>query len=145
MFANFEIMLKQRTNTIKFFFLSKAITLNKRKELKLFINQFVKKEGHKVGAINYVFCSDKYLLDINRKYLGHDYYTDVITFLLSEKKQPLEGEVYISVDRVKDNALTLCEKPIVELHRVIFHGTLHLCGYKDRNKKEFEIMRKKEN
>lgn len=138
-------MLKKRPDTIHFFFLTKGITLNNRKELKLFINRLIRKEGHRSKTINYIFCSDKYLLDFNRKYLNHNYYTDVITFRLSEERQPLEGEIYISVDRVRDNATSLAEKVNIELHRVIFHGTLHLCGYRDKTKKERMMMKEKEN
>ena len=95
-------------------------------------------------SLNYIFCTDKQLLEINKQYLKHDFYTDIITFELSPKKQPIEGEIYISIDRVKDNAWSLGETQYSELHRVIFHGALHLCGYKDKNKTELQEMRKTE-
>lgn len=95
--------------------------------------------------LSYVFCTDEYLLTINRDFLQHDYYTDIITFELSEPGQPVMGEIYISIDRVRDNAKIHQESFQRELHRVIFHGALHLCGYRDKTKKEQEEMRRKEN
>jgi len=144
MFTNFEIMFKPQQGVIKFFFLSRSITLKRRKELKHFIIKLIKREGYKVGTINYIFCSDDYLLGINRRYLSHDFYTDIITFQLSGESQTIDAEIYISVDRVKDNASNLGERISVELHRVVFHGALHLCGYKDKSKREIALMREKE-
>ncbi len=97
-----------------------------------------------MSAITYIFCSDEFLLQMNRDFLQHDYYTDIITFGLSEKGEPVEAEVYISLDRVKDNAQTLGITYGEEARRVIFHGALHLCGYKDKKKSEIILMRKKE-
>ncbi len=93
--------------------------------------------------IRYIFCSDEYLLQINRDHLQHDYYTDIVTFDLSEG-EAIIAEVYISTDRVKDNALTLATGYTAEMLRVIFHGALHLCGYKDKSKKQATLMRKME-
>ena len=84
------------------------------------------------------------MLNINRQFLNHDYYTDIITFNLSGSKRQIEGEVYISIDRVKDNAAILSQSIKQELHRVIFHGALHLCGYKDKSKYDIDKMRKME-
>lgn len=81
---------------------------------------------------------------MNRDFLQHDYYTDIITFGLSEKNQPIEAEIYISIDRVKDNAKTLENNYQQEMLRVIFHGALHLCGFKDKTKSEISVMRAKE-
>lgn len=97
-----------------------------------------------MSNLNYIFCTDRQLLEINRQYLKHDYYTDIITFELSGPTDPIEGEIYISIDRVKENARILKEKLNKELHRVIFHGALHLCGYSDKSKKEILKMRKME-
>jgi rRNA maturation RNase YbeY len=116
---------------------------NKTK-LKAFLEKLIKKEGHQLLAINYVFCSDEFLLQMNRDFLQHDYYTDIISFGLSEKKQPIEAEIYISIDRVKDNAVSLRATYKDEMLRVIFHGALHLCGYKDKTKREIITMRAKE-
>ena len=130
--------------TIQFFFPSKKINLRSRSELKLFIQTIFKKEGKKLGQLTYVFCSDEFLLDINRIHLQHDYYTDIITFDLSEGTDYINGEIYVSADRVKDNATRLGIPISHELHRVIFHGLLHLCGYKDKTKEQVKVMRAKE-
>ena len=120
-----------------------SITLTKKKEVKLLIANIFKQEGKELQYIDYIFCSDEYLLNINRSFLHHDYYTDIITFDLSENKGII-GEVYISADRVKDNAITLQSTFSQEMLRVIFHGALHLCGYKDKKKSEITLMRGKE-
>ncbi|WP_366206997.1 rRNA maturation RNase YbeY [Flavihumibacter sp. CACIAM 22H1] len=106
--------------------------------------QLFKKEKKSLELLNYIFCTDEYLLDINRSFLQHDYYTDIITFELAEKGEPTQGEVYISIDRVRDNAKLHGQSFQRELHRVIFHGALHLCGYRDKTKKEETLMRQKE-
>ncbi len=94
--------------------------------------------------MNYIFCTDKDLLEINRQFLKHDYYTDIITFDLSLKGgAAINGEVYISIDRVRENAATLQETVQRELHRVIFHGVPHLCGYKDKS--DLEKKKRREN
>ncbi len=123
----------------------KTITLTQRTALKAFITKQIRKEGLTISHLQYVFCSDKYLLEINRQFLEHDYYTDIISFDLSETKGQLIAEVYISVDRVRDNAKTLQTTIKEELLRVIFHGALHFCGYKDKKPKEAELMRSMEN
>jgi len=129
---------------IQFFFADAGITLRERKRLKFFISTIFINEGKKLSSINYIFCSDDYLLNINRQFLQHDYYTDIVTFNLSASNAPIEGEVYISIDRVRENARLLNQKLTQELHRVIFHGALHLCGYKDKQKNEIVQMRKAE-
>jgi probable rRNA maturation factor len=121
------------------------VNLQNRKALKGFIPQLFKKEGKLFESINYIFCSDEYLLKVNNNFLQHDFYTDIITFDLSlSKTSPTIGEIYISVDRVKENAITHQTTFELELHRVIFHGALHLCGYKDKTKKDALLMRDKE-
>jgi len=119
-------------------------TLANRVALKSFIEKKVKKEGYTIDSLTYVFCSDKYLLKINKDFLYHDYYTDIISFDLSEIPGQLIGEVYISVDRVKDNAKTHGTSLKEELHRVIFHGALHFCGYKDKKPSDAKKMREME-
>ena len=117
----------------------------KQKEnLKIFIETIFLKEKKKLAEINYVFCTDAMLLEINQNFLQHDYYTDIITFGLSEKNQPIEAEIYISIDRVKENAKDLRITYQQEMLRVLFHGALHLCGYKDKSKADIKIMRTKE-
>ncbi len=119
-------------------------TLGNRVALKSFIEKRVKKEGYSIETLTYVFCSDKYLLKMNKDFLSHNYYTDIISFDLSENPGNLIGEVYISVDRVKDNAKTLGTSLKEELHRVIFHGALHFCGYKDKKPSDAKKMRQME-
>lgn len=97
-----------------------------------------------MGEISINLCSDDHLLQINKKHLNHDYYTDIITFELSENNE-ISGDLYISTDRVLDNAKQLNITFHVELNRVIIHGILHLCGYKDKTKAQQKEMREKEN
>ncbi len=129
--------------TIQFNFLE-PVSLRDRTRLRQFLVSLFKKEGKKLGDLQYIFCSDDYLLDINRQYLNHDYYTDIITFDLSEKGHPINAEIYISVDRVRDNAREYGSSIKKELHRVIFHGALHLCGYKDKTPAQEKEMRQME-
>ena len=112
--------------------------------LKHFIELIFKKELQSLDSINYIFCSDKVILEINKKYLNHDFYTDVITFDLSPDNIAISAEVYISIERIRDNAKQLGLYIKAELHRVLFHAALHLCGYNDKKKKDKELMRKKE-
>lgn len=112
--------------------------------LKSFIETLFKKEKKELGEINYIFCSDEMLLKINQDFLQHNYYTDIITFGLQEPGQPIEAEIYISIDRVKDNATQHGVGYENEMMRVLFHGALHLCGYKDKKKSEIQEMRAKE-
>lgn len=100
------------------------------------------KENKHIESLTIILCSDEFLLDMNRSHLNHDYYTDVITFDLSDTPSLITGEIYISIDRVKDNSATLNLSWIQELHRVMVHGLLHLCGYEDKTKAEKIRMRK---
>ena len=127
--------------SIQFFFIVKGVTLNQRKRLKSFIEFIFKNEKRELLSLTYIFCSDDYLLKINKDFLNHDYYTDIITFNLSSSREKVDGEVYISTDRVKENSADLNTSFKSELHRVIFHGALHLCGYKDKTTHEQKKMR----
>jgi rRNA maturation RNase YbeY len=129
---------------VYFFFEKKGFSLENRSVLKNFICSLFKKEETALESINYIFCSDKKLLEINKTYIKHDFYTDIISFDLSPGPQKV-AEIYISIDRVRENAKELGVSFKNELHRVIFHGALHICGYKDKNKKDRETMRAKEN
>jgi probable rRNA maturation factor len=129
--------------SIRFNFLE-SISLPDRIRLKRFLVTIFKKEKKSLVELQYVFCSDPYLLEINRQFLHHDFYTDIVTFNLAEKDQPTLGEIYISIDRVRDNARTFNTTITQELHRVIFHGALHLCGYKDKTAKQEQEMRQME-
>ncbi len=121
----------------------KSIRLKNKTGVKSFIFSVFKKERKRVASINYIFCSDPYLLQINKDFLQHDYYTDIITFDLSDNNT-ITGEIYISIDRVKDNAKVHGTSVSNELLRVMFHGVLHLCGYGDKTKSEITVMRQKE-
>lgn len=131
-------------------------TLKHKRELKEFIrHQIVKSSNHQTIKLTFIFCSDEYLLNINRQFLNHDYYTDIITFPLSSDKKVLEAEIYISVERVKENAEKFNSREpkvknqentsfVAEIQRVMFHGVLHLLGYKDKTKAQKQEMRKAE-
>ena len=126
-------------------FFQNAISLKERGKLKSFITLLMKKEGHKPKDISIIFCSDEYLLEINKQHLNHNYFTDIITFDLTPKNEKeTTAELYISTDRVKHNAKDYNTTISNELHRVIFHGILHLCGYKDKSKNDIKLMREKE-
>ena len=125
------------------FFYEVPVNLEQRGRLKSFIEKIFNKEGKSLQALNYVFTTDKKLLSLNKEYLDHDYFTDILTFDLSEGSS-IAGEVYISIERVRENARTLHIPFKNELLRVIIHGTLHLCGYNDNTQLKKGIMRKKE-
>lgn len=130
---------------IHFHYLQPVPTLKNRIRLKAFIaNILCKQEGRAVESIDYIFCDDAYLLQINQQYLNHDTYTDIVTFDLSSMEERITADVFVSVERIKDNAHTFKASFNEELHRVIFHGALHLCGYKDKTVKQAEAMRDKE-
>lgn len=130
---------------IQFFFTHDSITLKDRKKLKAFIEQLIVEKEIKLVSLSIIFCNDDYLLDINKQFLNHDFFTDIITFNLSGSDKLIEGEIYISVDRVKENASKNFVSIKDELHRVIFHGVLHLCGYKDKAVSEKKVMTMMEN
>jgi rRNA maturation RNase YbeY len=112
---------------------------------KKWIQEAIKEEEKIFDYIFINLCSDQYLLDMNIKSLNHDSYTDIITFQLNDLADPIEGDIYISIDRIKENAKLLGLNIDAELKRVLIHGVLHLCGYKDKNKKDKLLMTKKEN
>jgi probable rRNA maturation factor len=110
--------------------------------LSIWIEKTVEEEKKELGAVSYIFCSDDYLHEMNVEYLNHDTLTDVITFPYNN--DPIEGDVFISIDRVKDNANDLNVPFENELQRVMIHGILHLCGYRDETDEEETEMRQKE-
>lgn len=134
----------RKQNNIQFHFIVASFYFPKRAELKTFLLKLFKTEGYKVRAINYIFCTDSYLLKLNRNYLNHNTYTDIVTFGLSKEKEAIVADIYISIDRVKENAIVFQTKFGRELYRVIFHGALHLCGYKDKKPNDVKRMRFKE-
>jgi rRNA maturation RNase YbeY len=120
----------------------------KRLALRRWIEEVIALEGYKVGEINYIFCSSEYHRQMNRDFLGHDYFTDVITFEERDSRVGqgiVSGEVYIDVDTVTDNAPLYNALPINEMRRVIVHGALHLCGHKDKSPYAEKMMRRMEN
>lgn len=120
--------------------------LKDKRKLSAFLDGTVKKYRKKTSDISltYIFCSDEYLLQMNRQFLDHDTYTDIITFDLSTEAGDLTGEIYISIERVAENASKFGVEYGNELHRVIFHGALHLCGFKDKAAADKKKMREME-
>lgn len=113
-------------------------------EISSWIQDTIENTGFLLREINFIFCSDNYLLAINKQYLDHDYYTDIITFDNSEKKDEIEGDIFVSIERIKENAENLNSTFEEELHRVLIHGVLHLTGFTDTSPAEKTEMRKKE-
>lgn len=126
------------------FFSETDFSLDNSEEFSKWINAVIKTEGYTEGDITYVFCDDDHLHKINLEYLNHDTLTDIISFDYSMGKQ-IHGEIYISIERVKENALEFNESFDNELKRVIIHGILHFMGYKDKSPEEEKSMRNKEN
>ena len=118
-------------------------TLENEEAISGWISNVIKSEDKKEGEINYIFCDDEYLLEINKEHLQHDYYTDIISFDYSVGNE-INGDMFISVDRVKENAEDFNVTFEEELKRVIVHGVLHYCGYKDKSDTDEVIMRSKE-
>jgi len=128
---------------INFFFEDTKKVDFKRRKLKENIHFLLKNEGFICQEINIILCTDEYLLALNERFLKHDYYTDIITFDNSQGNL-ITGELYISLDRVKENAVKFNVKVEIELYRVIIHGVLHLAGYKDKSSLEKKLMTEKE-
>ncbi len=128
---------------IKFFTQDKNPPKFLRKQAKLWITNCIQERGYSLGEINYIFCSDEHLLEINKQYLNHNYFTDIITFNYNEDKI-VNSDIYISIDRVKDNAKTFNQTTKHEFYRVLIHGILHLTGQNDKTKIEEKQMHKLE-
>ena len=126
------------------FYSENDFELSHEEGLREWINKIIVAEEHETGEVSYVFCDDEYLLKINKDFLDHDSYTDIITFNYNLGKQ-INSEIYISTERVRENSGLYKTEFIDELHRVMIHGVLHLCGYEDRTDDEKEVMRTKEN
>ena len=129
---------------IRFFTEDISFTLKDKNKLRKWIQVVIDNEGKLSGDLNYIFCSDDFLYKLNIEYLNHDTLTDIITFDLSEDADEISGEIYISIDRVKENAKKFKVSFYNELHRVMIHGILHLAGYHDKTQEEVSIMRGKE-
>lgn len=137
-------MRKLVMKKVHFYYLDIKFSLRDRKKLKTFIENIFIWENVQLLSLNYIFCSDDFLQKINKEFLNHEELTDIISFDMSNSARLMEGEIYVSIDRVKENAFFEKVKLKEELHRVILHGVLHLCGYKDKKKSDILIMRKKE-
>lgn len=126
-------------------FCTEDITFSLKEKLKhkAWLNEVAKQEGKKILELTYVFCSDEYLLQINQEYLNHDTLTDIVTFDNSEDPKKIEGDIFISIERVQENGSKLGTSE-TELERVMVHGLLHLLGYKDKKKEEKALMTEKE-
>ena len=118
--------------------------LKNQQDIVTWMNTIAKKEGKHIGVLNYIFCDDEYLHKINVEFLDHDTYTDIITFDYCVGNE-LISDIYVSVERVRENAQKFSDSFEEELHRVLIHGLLHLCGYQDKGEEEVANIRKKEN
>jgi probable rRNA maturation factor len=130
--------------SISFHYTVASFYFPNRNKLKHFLHALFITEKKELESLSFVFCTDEYLLEFNKTYLKHHTLTDIITFELSAKGEPIMGDVYISTERVKENTTIHKTTFLKELHRVIFHGALHLCGYKDKTPEQQKLMRKME-
>ncbi|MGI4727756.1 MAG: rRNA maturation RNase YbeY [Janthinobacterium lividum] len=130
---------------INFFTEEIDFKLKNKKQLRSWIEETIVAENYVLKEVNYIFCTDAYLLKINQDYLQHDTYTDVITFDNSEVKNEVVSDIFISVERVSENAKNYQLTVLQELYRVMIHGALHLSGYKDKTPKDKKLMTEKEN
>ncbi len=129
---------------INFFEEDIKFKLKQKTQVRQWIKETIEAEGYKLKELNYIFCSDAYLIEINRQYLNHDTYTDIVTFDNSEVEGDIVGDIFISVERTRENATKFNVADADELHRVIIHGTLHLLGYPDKKPVDKKIMTQKE-
>lgn len=129
---------------IQFFTEDLVYTLKHKTKIRTWLLQTITAEGYELEELNFVLCSDEYLLGINQQYLNHDTYTDVITFDNSEAEKTIVGDIFISLERIQENAKNFKSTTYDELCRVMVHGTLHLLGYKDKSKAEKALMTQKE-
>jgi probable rRNA maturation factor len=130
--------------SIRFFTEDVKFKLPHPRKTSRWIKEAILKERKTLGNLNFIFCSDNYLREINIQYLNHTTFTDIVTFDTSEVKGSIDGDIFISIDRVEENAFKFQVEPDHELHRVIIHGVLHLIGYSDKSPDKKLVMRKKE-
>ena len=130
--------------SISFFEEDISFKLKNKAEVRRWITDTIQNEGFKLKELTYIFCSDNYLLEINQQYLDHDTYTDIITFDNSEGNNIVTGDIFISIERIRENAAKFNVSETTELHRVIIHGVLHLLGYKDKSARDKQKMTEKE-
>ena len=129
--------------SVFFHFEDLTFSLENKRKIREWLEGCCVKENKKLGDLNYIFCSDKYLLKVNRKHLNHNYLTDVITFD-NTSPEGISGDIFISYERVKDNAKMYKQKSVDELHRIMIHGLLHLMGYSDKKAEQQKVMKSKE-
>jgi probable rRNA maturation factor len=129
---------------IHFFSEEVPFTLKQKLLVRSWIKQTIDSEGYKLGELSFIFASDDYILNINKEYLNHDTYTDIITFDNSDVEKLIVGDIFISIDRVRENSKKFNVAECDELHRVMIHGTLHLLGYPDKGKEAKKVMTAKE-
>lgn len=139
-----RILMTMTRGAVNFFYQEVRFTFLNRNALKTMIKRLFRKEGFGLQNLNVIFCTDEALLQINRDFLKHDYYTDIITFPINADSSGVEAELYVSIDRVRDNAKAEGISFKQELHRVIFHGCLHLVGYNDKSSQQIKKMRERE-
>lgn len=133
---------KMKKGKINFYCENISYNLKHKRILSGVLNDKIEYHDQRLGEINFIFCNDEYLLDLNKKFLGHDYYTDILSF--QSETDPVSGDIYISLDRIKENAILLNIPFINELFRVISHGVLHFIGFKDKTKSDKIEMRNQE-
>jgi probable rRNA maturation factor len=129
---------------ISFFEEDISFKLKNKTQVRQWVTDTIIAEGFKLKELNYIFCSDAYLLQINQQYLDHDTYTDIVTFDNSEEEGKIVSDIFISIERIRENAAKFNVTETNELHRVIIHGALHLLGYKDKSPADKEKMTQKE-
>jgi len=129
---------------IHFFFENIDYTLDNMGQVRTWLKTCILNENHRLSELNYIFCSDEYLLGLNQTYLSHNTYTDILTFDHSTKKLYVEGDIFISVERVRENAQIFKTSETDEMHRVMVHGVLHLCGMRDHTPTDKTNMRASE-
>ena len=132
-------------SAIHFFSEDISFNLKQKNRIRKWVKNTIDEEHYQLGELNFIFCSNAHLLSINQQYLNHDTYTDIITFDNSGEKDHILGDIFISIDQVRENALSFKVPEQDELHRVMIHGTLHLLGYPDKGKKAKALMTAKEN
>ncbi len=132
------------TPKIYFFLEEVSYSLKNKRKIRSWLNESVENEDFKIGVLNYIFTNDNVLLQLNKEYLRHSTLTDIITFNMAESEREISGDIYISIDRARENAREYKVALSGEIHRLIIHGVLHLMGYKDKTLEEKETMRDKE-
>ncbi len=131
--------------SVNFFNEGISFTLKHKTKIRHWLKSTIESEGYKLGHLNFIYCDDEYVLRINIDYLNHNTYTDIITFDASVVPNVIQGDIFISMDRVLENSIKYNVHDMDELHRVMIHGTLHLLGYKDKTRPQKKLMSLLEN